>query len=271
MYLIKIKPTNNSSRHHTKLSKSLLAKRVNFVKNLSEPKKASFGRSQPAGKISAWHKQRGAKKMYRPVAGLNSSGLYVTICNSYDPNKTSFTSVVFDCIKKRFVNHIATSFVSPGSLIRINSKLLSYKLGFRMQLKNIPIGSLLNNIGNTNKGKSLYAKSSGCFATLIQNDDDSCKITLPSGKIVTINPNLYATIGRVSNEKNSLVCVGKAGRSRNIGRRPIVRGIAMNPVDHPHGGRTNGGKPSVTPWGLPTKGGFYLKRRSRKNKLKKNS
>jgi large subunit ribosomal protein L2 len=68
-------------------------------------------------------------------------------------------------------------------------------------------------------------------------------------------------LGSVSNEKQNLICLGKAGRNRNLGRRPIVRGIAMNPVDHPHGGRTNGGRPSVTPWGLPTKGGFYLKKR----------
>jgi large subunit ribosomal protein L2 len=74
----------------------------------------------------------------------------------------------------------------------------------------------------------------------------------------------YATIGVVSNNQHNLTYLGKAGRNRNLNRRPVVRGIAMNPVDHPHGGRTNGGRPSVTPWGLPTKSKFYLKKRTRK-------
>ncbi len=74
----------------------------------------------------------------------------------------------------------------------------------------------------------------------------------------------YVSIGSVSNEKHNLIVKGKAGRNRNLGRRPIVRGIAMNPVDHPHGGRTNGGRPSVTPWGLPTKGKFYLRKKNGK-------
>jgi len=80
------------------------------------------------------------------------------------------------------------------------------------------------------------------------------KVRLPSGKIVELLPDVYATVGVLSNLQHNLVVLGKAGRNRLKGRRPTVRGVAMNPVDHPHGGRTNGGRPSVTPWGIPTKG-----------------
>jgi large subunit ribosomal protein L2 len=135
------------------------------------------------------------------------------------------------------------------------------KLGYRTQLQNIPTGSIIHNIGHEFSSSTMYVKSAGTFGQLIQSDLKSSRIKLPSNKIIKVSVNSYASLGSVSNEKQNLICLGKAGRNRNLGRRPIVRGIAMNPVDHPHGGRTNGGRPSVTPWGLPTKGKFYLKKR----------
>ncbi len=264
MKIIKSKPINNSSRHQIKLSKFLLAKKVNFINNLTVPKNSSYGKSQPSGRISAWHRQRGAKKAYRPIDFLNQAGLYVTLFSAYDPNRTSFSSVVFDLVSKKFRNYLSTASVAPGCLVQVKRKLPRYRLGYRMQLKNLPTGSLINNVGNFLGNKVSYIKSAGAVGQIIQISVNSCKIKLPSGKLIEIPSSRYATLGSVSNEKNNLVYKGKAGRNRNLGRRPIVRGIAMNPVDHPHGGRTNGGRPSVTPWGLPTKSKFYLKKRTRK-------
>jgi len=264
MQVIKTKPFNNSSRHQIKLSKFLLAKKVNFVNKIMVPKNSSYGKSQPSGRISAWHRQGGVKSQYRPIESLNTAGLYLTLFSAYDPNRTSFSSVVFDLISKKFKNYLSTASVAPGCLIQIKRKLSKYRLGYRMQLRSLPTGSLVNNVGNFSGSKISYVKAAGAVGQIIQISPDVSKIKLPSGKILEVPSSRYASLGSVSNEKNNIVCKGKAGRNRNLGRRPIVRGIAMNPVDHPHGGRTNGGRPSVTPWGLPTKSKFYLKKRTRK-------
>ncbi len=264
MKLLKSKPFNNSSRHKVSLSKSLLAKDTSFLTSLLVKKNSSFGRSQPSGNISAWHRQRGAKKLYRPVEQLNNAGLYLTLFSAYDPNKTSFSSVVFDLISKKFKNYISVSSVTPGCLIQTKRKLPRYRLGYRMQLRSLPTGSLINNLGNFLGTKISYIKSAGTVGQIIKTTPTTCRVKLPSSQVIEVPCSRYATLGAVSNEKSNLVTLGKAGTNRNLGRRPITRGIAMNPVDHPHGGRTNGGRPSVTPWGLPTKSKFYLKRRTRK-------
>lgn len=265
--VLKIKPFNNSSRHHVKFSKFLLAKNLNFINQLRVKKNSSFGRDS-SGHISSWHKQRGAKKLYRPFVALNKPSIYLNLFTAYDPNRTAFSSVVFDLYNKKFSNYPLTNSVCPGSIIHVRRSVSKYRLGFRMQLKYLPTGSIINNLGNASGTKISYIKSAGSVGQIIQVYKDSAKIKLPSGHLIDIPSHRYATLGVVSNPKHGLLSKGKAGRNRNLGRRPIVRGIAMNPVDHPHGGRTNGGQPSSTPWGLPTKGGFYLKRRSKK-KLKK--
>jgi large subunit ribosomal protein L2 len=121
-------------------------------------------------------------------------------------------------------------------------------------LQNIPAGSIIHSLSFNKKLNSIYIKSAGTFGQLIQKNNFFCKIKLPSSKIIEVSNSAFATIGIVSNSQHSNVVLGKAGRNRNKGIRPSVRGIAMNPVDHPHGGRTNGGRPSVTPWGKPTRG-----------------
>ncbi len=259
MKLINSKPFNNSSRHRISLSKSLLAKDTHFLNSLLVKKTSSFGKSQPSGRISAWHRQRGAKKLYRPIELLNDAGLYLTLFSTYDPNKSSFSSVVFDVISKKFKNYISVSSVTPGCVVQVKRKLPRYRLGYRMQLRSLPTGSLINNMGNFLGTKISYIKSAGAVGQIVQTTSTTCKVKLPSGQIIEVPSSRYATLGSVSNEQNNLVNLGKAGTNRNLGRRPITRGIAMNPVDHPHGGRTNGGRPSVTPWGLPTKNKFYLK------------
>jgi large subunit ribosomal protein L2 len=147
-----------------------------------------------------------------------------------------------------------------GSLLISNINFFNFNLGLQTSLSQIPPGTIIYNlILNQNVTKQeKYIKSAGTFGQIVQKDYVFSKIRLPSGKIKKISVKSIATVGVVSNQNNSLTIFGSAGNKRNVGRRPIVRGIVMNPVDHPHGGRTNGGKPSVTPWGFPTKNKFYL-------------
>ena len=148
-----------------------------------------------------------------------------------------------------------------GSFSSCSSFVKELKVGYRTQLKNIPAGSIINNLSVKHFKISQYIRSAGCFGQIIQMNLSSAKVKLPSNCILNIDVDSFASIGIVSNLDHNLVRHGKAGKKRFLGRRPIVRGIAMNPVDHPHGGRTNGGRISVTPWGLPTKAGFYLKKK----------
>ena len=123
-----------------------------------------------------------------------------------------------------------------------------------MTLKSVPPGSIIHSLSVSSIKNAQYIRSAGTFGQLIQKDLQHCKIKLPSGQIITVPLDSYVTLGIVSNFQHNLTYIGKAGRNRLNGIRPTVRGVAMNPVDHPHGGRTNGGRPSVTPWGIPTKG-----------------
>jgi large subunit ribosomal protein L2 len=190
---------------------------------------------------------------------INKSKISIVLGISYDPNRTNFASLSFDIERKKFFYSNALSKITSGSLRQIKENIAEIKLGYRSNLLKIPAGNLINNLCIPFNKKSTYIKAAGTFGQLIQVSKNVSRVKLPSGKILTINSKSFATLGTNSNEKHDLVNLGKAGRNRNKGRRPIVRGIAMNPVDHPHGGRTNGGKPSVTPWGLPTKSKFYLK------------
>ena len=122
-------------------------------------------------------------------------------------------------------------------------------------INNIPTGSLVHSLTSSqNTHKTCFARAAGTFCQIIQKGVSTNKVRLPSGLICTVPKDAYATLGVVSNAQHNSIYLGKAGRNRLKGIRPCVRGIAMNPVDHPHGGRTNGGRPSVTPWGIPTKG-----------------
>lgn len=131
------------------------------------------------------------------------------------------------------------------------------KIGHALSLDRIPLGSFIHNISLIPGKKSQLARAAGNYAQLIQKDQKYAKLKLRSGEQRFVSLNCTATLGTVSNENHNLISIGKAGRSRWLNKRPTVRGVAMNPVDHPHGGgqgKTSGGRPSVTPWGKPTKG-----------------
>ena len=170
-----------------------------------------------------------------------------------DPQRSAFISLNFDVENKQFYQTLSTSNVYCGSVNSFSKSEKDLFLGDRTSIDNIPPGSTVHSLTGTN-GKPMFARSAGTFCQIVQKQVNSCKIRLPSGLIISVDNKSLATVGSISNSQHNLIKIGKAGRNRLRGIRPTVRGIAMNPVDHPHGGRTNGGRPSVTPWGKPTKG-----------------
>ena len=252
MNLIKLKATTNGTRHQINIQKNLLSKTNRLLKKNQRGIKNQSGRSSLTGRITVRHKGGACKNLYRIINFKNTFYNAIVVSVLYDPNRTAFISLNYSLNEKIFFYTLATDSIYAGSFISCDSENNELKLGFRTLLKNIPTGSLIHSLSLNNKTK--YIRSAGTFGQLVQKDLNFCQIKLPSNKIIKIASSEFATIGILSNIKHNLVTIGKAGRNRLKGVRPAVRGIAMNPVDHPHGGRTNGGMPSVTPWGIPTKG-----------------
>ncbi len=232
-------------------------------KSLLGPKKRKCGRNN-LGRITTRHLGGGHKKRYRIIDfKRNKFGVPGKISTiEYDPNRTArIALVVYADGEKRYI--IAPEGIKVGDEV-ISGEQVDIKVGNTLPLKNIPLGTLIHNIElKPLKGGQLI-RSAGSSATLMAKEGAFTHIKLRSGEVRLIHNECFATIGQVSNGEHSLVKLGKAGKSRYLGRRPTVRGVAMNPVDHPHGGgegKTSGGRHPVTPWGNPTKGG-----RTRKNK-----
>jgi len=261
MRLIKLKPINNSTRHQLNIKKNLLSKYNNLVKNLNLGLKKNSGRSNSNGRITVRHQGGGCKKLYRVINFFNQNFCSIIISTSYDPNRSAFISLNYNLQTKLFFNTLATEGVFPGSIISCDNSSTHLKLGCRLLLINIPTGSLIHTVSANKYSKGCFIRAAGTFGQLIQKDFNFCKLKMPSGQILKLPSTAYATIGVLTNNLHNSVVLGKAGRNRHKGVRPSVRGIAMNPVDHPHGGRSNGGKPSVTPWGIPTKGKPTVKKK----------
>lgn len=255
------KPRTNGTRHKISLQKNTLSKNNRILKKLLIKKKYFAGRSKQSGNITSWHKGGAKSKMYRNVSLYNNRSNSIVVNINYDPYRKSFISLNFDLDRKIFFYTICNDLITAGSLIKSSKEINELKLGFRTNLKEIPTGSLISNLSIDEAKRMQYIRSAGTYGQVVQKEKKSIKIKLPSKKIICISNKGFATLGIISNLKQNLVIRGNAGSNRNLGIRPIVRGIAMNPVDHPHGGRTNGGRPSVSPWGLPTKAGFSLKKR----------
>jgi large subunit ribosomal protein L2 len=252
MKIIKSKPFTPGRRHYEYLPKFLLCKYNKFLKNLTFNIKRCVGRPSITGHTTIWGRSSGCKKLYRQINPLNNSSLGVILFSFYDPNRSAFVSVYFDFLNYKFSYVLAIEGVVSGSIIISSIKLTDFRLGYRSSLNKHISGSILNSISLNPQKLPQYALAAGTFCQLIQKNKDSCRVRLPSNQIIILSSNCFATLGIVSNVSNNLVVFGKAGRSRLKGFRPKVRGIAMNPVDHPHGGRTNGGCAWTTPWGKPT-------------------
>jgi large subunit ribosomal protein L2 len=261
MKIIKSKPVTNGTRQQIKLNKSALSKSSTLDKINSEKFFKSYGRSKNTGRITAWHRGGGSKKLYKTINFLNKDQNFIVVALYYDSFRTAFTALNFDLKNKNFFRTLSTNNINPGSLLTCSKIFKSLKLGDRTQIKNVPAGSLINNLSKSTSLKSKFIRAAGTCGQIVQLGLDEAKVKLPSGDLTTVGTNSFVTVGSLSNNQNNLKRLGKAGKNRILGRRPVVRGIAMNPVDHPHGGRTNGGIPSVTPWGLPTKCKFYLKKK----------
>jgi len=254
MKIQKLKPTSPGSRHQIKIKKNLLSKRNNFYKKEIKNIKNFSGRSSNTGRITVRHKGGGSKKTYKPLLNKNFNSIFIVIAIIYDSNRKSFLSIIFNPFFKTLSFSLATDFQCVGNLIESGIHTHSKKSGTRLTFKQISTGSIINSISLKSKN-STFIKSAGNFGQVIQKTLSNVKIRLPSGKILLINTlNNWAVLGSVSNKDQTSIVLGKAGRNRLLKKRPSVRGIAMNPVDHPHGGRTNGGRPPVSPWGKLTKG-----------------
>lgn len=253
MLLLKKQKNTPGTRHSIQLSKFLLFKNNTILKTLTTNSKKQNGRSPSTGHITVWHKGGGCKNIYRKLNFTNKPSYSIILGIMYDSYRNNLISLNFDLINKKFFNSNSILNTYTGSLLICQQKINDFYLGYRSKLENLPIGSIISNLANIHKSTSLV-RSAGTFAQLIQKNNKNCKIRLPSNQIIVLSTKAYATIGINNNPQANQVVIGKAGKNRLKNIRPTVRGIAMNPVDHPHGGRSNGGGHPTTPWGINTRG-----------------
>jgi len=262
MKLKKFKPVTSSKRNLIQLNKSNLSK-ISLLKNKIVGIKNTAGRNF-RGKITSYHKGGGHKKKYRIINFLrnsNSTGIVTSI--EYDPFRSANIASIYDFLNKNHYYIISPKNLNIGNIIK-SGENAEPKIGHSLPISKIPIGSYIHNISVCSQHKAKLSRAAGTFSQLIEKTATFARLKLSSGEHRYVSVKCYATIGIVSNEHLFLTTIGKAGRNRWLNRRPIVRGVAMNPIDHPHGGATSGGQSSVTPWGKPTKNG---KTSRSKNKL----
>jgi large subunit ribosomal protein L2 len=250
----KIKPITSSQRQTILLNKKNLNMKFKNKKLIKGFKRLN-GRNN-SGKITVQHKGGGHKRLYRYISfnrEKNIEGIVSKIL--YDPNRSANIAYIKNNLKNFFI--LAVEGIFKGQYIK-SSNIAELNIGNALPLNKIPIGSLIHNISLYPKTEGKLIRSAGTFAQLIQIINNKyAKIRLSSGELKLILLKCYATLGIVSNINHKIIKKGKAGRSRWLNKRPIVRGVAKNPVDHPHGGgegKTSGGRPSVTPKGFITKG-----------------
>lgn len=263
--LVKSKPTTPSQRFLVKVrTKDYITESKPF-RSLTVPLKSANGRDS-FGHISCRHKSAGHKKMYRIISFKRKFFGESTVKTiEYDPNRNCFISLV-ENQDKSHEYIIAFDGIQVGQKIISSHSESDFTNGNTMPLRFIPLGLNIHNIEVKPGAGGKLVRSAGNFATLISRDQKQAMIRMPSGETRYVSIECYATIGTVSNPDHKNTSHGKAGRKRWLGVRPTVRGVAMNPVDHPHGGgegKTGTGGFPVTPWGKPTKG--YKTRK--KNKI----
>ena len=267
MPIVKCKPTSPGRRHVIKVVHADLHKGKPYAP-LLEKKSKSGGRNNN-GRITTRHIGGGHKQHYRLVDfKRNKDGIPATVERlEYDPNRTAnIALVLYADGERRYI--IASKGMKAGDQI-ISGVDAPIKSGNTMPLRNIPLGSVVHCVEmKVGKGAQI-ARSAGASVQLVAREGDYATLRLRSGEMRKIRVECKATLGEVSNSEHSLRSLGKAGASRWRGVRPTVRGVAMNPVDHPHGGgegRTSGGRHPVSPWGTPTKG-YKTRSNKRTDKL----
>jgi large subunit ribosomal protein L2 len=255
MALKTFKPTSPARRQLVIVDRSELHK-GKPIKALTEGKRNSGGRNNH-GHLTSFRKGGGHKQRYRIVDFKRRKfDVPATVERlEYDPNRTAFIALI------RYDDGELSYILAPQRL-RIGDKVVSgersdIKPGNALPLKNIPVGTIVHNVEMKPGRGGQIARSAGTYAQYVGRDAGNAILRLNSGEQRLVHQNCMATVGAVSNPDHANISIGKAGRNRWLGRMPSVRGVAMNPVDHPHGGgegRTSGGRHPVTPWGKPTKG-----------------
>ena len=222
------------------------------------------------GRITVRHRGGGHKRRYRNIL-FKRNNFIGSVCSfEYDPNRTAFLAKVFSFNTSEYFYILAPKGLIVGDEITYNSSMGKLSVGDSTLLRNISIGSLIHNIEIKPGRGGQLVRTAGNFAQLIEKVNGFARIRLKSGEQRLISLNCFASLGIIDNLDHRLINRGKAGAVRWLGRRPSVRGVAMNPVDHPHGGgegRTSGGRPSVTPNGRCTKGSPTRKKKIGKNIL----
>jgi len=233
------------------------------VKALTRGKSEAGGRNNH-GHITANHRGGGHKRRLRLVDFKRRKfDVSATVERlEYDPNRSAFIALI------KYTDGELSYILAPQRLKAgdevMSGEKVDIKPGNAMPLANMPVGTIVHNVEMKKGRGGQIARSAGTYVQLVGKDAGYAQLKLNSGEVRLVPAECLATVGAVSNPDNQNTVVGKAGRSRWLGRRPVVRGVAMNPVDHPHGGgegKTSGGRHPVTPWGKPTKG-----KKTRKNK-----
>ena len=269
MAIKKYKPTSPGLRGMTTLKNEDITRKTP-EKKLLRPLKKNSGRNMH-GRITVRHRGGGSKRKYRLIDfKRNKDGIKARVASiEYDPNRTAnIALLVYVDGEKRYI--LAPVGLKVGDILESGANA-DIRIGNALPIVNIPVGTLIHNIElQPGKGGQLV-RSAGNVAQLMAKEGKYAQVRLPSGEVRMILINCKATIGQVGNIDHENVTIGKAGRKRWMGRRPKVRGVVMNPVDHPHGGgegKSPIGRPSpVTPWGKPTLGYKTRKKKNRTDKF----
>ena len=262
MALRNYKPTSPSRRNLVLIDRSNLWK-GKPEKTLTEGLSSKGGRNN-AGRITARRRGGGHKRRYRIIDfKRNKFDMSAKVERiEHDPNRSAFIALIsYEDGERSYI--IAPQRLAPGDTV-ISGDKVDIKPGNALPMANIPVGTIIHNVELKVGAGAQIARSAGTYVQLIGKDQGYAQLRMNSGEIRIIRAECMATIGAVSNPDKANIKLGKAGRKRWLGKRPSVRGVAMNPVDHPHGGgegRTSGGRHPVTPWGKPTKA-----KRTRSNK-----
>lgn len=223
------------------------------LKSLIKPLKKTGGRNNN-GRITSWNRGGGNKRKYRVIDfKRNKIGIPAIVATiEYDPNRSARIALLhYKDGEKRYI--ILPAGLNVGDEV-VSGRGAEIKIGSALPLSDIPLGTFIHNIELYPGQGAKMVRSAGSSAQIIAKDENYVQIKLSSGEVRRVRNACMATVGQVSNAEHENISLGKAGRSRWVGRRPVVRGVAMNPVDHPLGGgegRSSGGRPPCTPWGKP--------------------
>ena len=255
MALRKLKPVTPSSRGASVADFKEIT-RTTPEKSLVRPLHSKGGRNA-SGRVTVRHQGGGHKRAYRLIDFLRNDkdGITAKVAHiEYDPNRTSRIALLhYADGEKRYI--IAPNKLEQGDVIE-NGPKADIKPGNNLPLRNIPVGTVVHAIEIRPGGGAKIARSAGASVQLVAKEGSLAQLRMPSGEIRNVDVRCRATVGEVGNAEQSNLNLGKAGRNRWKGIRPTVRGVVMNPVDHPHGGgegRTSGGRHPVSPWGKPEK------------------